>query len=67
MFAEARFGGKGKGLWPSFNQDIVKGGSPAATPHTVRVRIPSDSPSWNVNGSIIGGTGKGQERRENHT
>ena len=65
--ADANFGDKGTRLWPSLSQDMVRGGSPAATPHTVRVRIPSESPSWKVNGSIIGGTGKGQERRKNHT
>lgn len=41
---------------PSLSQRRVRGGSPLETPHTVRVRIPSASPSWNEKGSIMGGT-----------
>lgn len=41
---------------PSLSQRNVNGGSPLDTPHTVRVRIPSASPSWKEKGSIIGGT-----------
>lgn len=55
-------GGNGS---PSLSQRSESGASPLETPHTVRVRIPSASPSWKEKGSIIGGTGKQEiERRK---
>lgn len=42
---------------PSLSQRNANGASPRETPQTVRVRIPSASPSWKEKGSIIGGTG----------
>lgn len=41
---------------PSFCQRNSNGASPRDTPQTVRVRIPSASPSWKEKGSIAGGT-----------
>jgi len=44
------------------SQVMASGGSPRLTPHTVRVRMPSESPSWKEKGSIIGGTGRIRRR-----
>lgn len=47
---------------PSLSQISLSGASPRETPQTVRVRIPSARPSWNANGSMIGGTASRKEQ-----
>lgn len=47
---------------PSLSQISLRGASPRETPQTVRVRIPSARPSWNANGSMIGGTASRKEQ-----
>jgi hypothetical protein len=42
--------------FPSLNHENSMGKSPCETPQTSRVIIFSLRPSWNVNGSILGGT-----------